>query len=125
MELKSKKIKKAIERVISAKSAYSAAVYDVVSKCKHENVAECDYMPSGWLPALAPERVCLDCGLAEEGWGCGYQLLTSRHTVRIDREELWKLVTVRFFQDEDIPRLLRREVTFNDLLCHKLGLGGE
>lgn len=45
--------------------------------CPHEHVIETDYVPQTFLPSLKPRRLCLDCGVEEEGWGAGWQVLTA------------------------------------------------
>lgn len=45
-------------------------------------------------------RVCLDCGLTDEGWGCGYQVLTParEHIGRISRDKLLNIRTASLWQ---------------------------
>jgi hypothetical protein len=45
--------------------------------CKHAHVAEFKYRedPFGHNHT-PPYRVCADCGFAEYGWNCGWQILT-------------------------------------------------
>ena len=47
----------------------------LMSKCPHsfEALREADSASSSF--GTPPFRVCIDCGLAEEGWGCGYRKL--------------------------------------------------
>lgn len=63
-------IKDAIRHLNSAKRAYAETVKAVVLRCEHSHVAECIEIQPEW-------RICLDCGLTDEGWGCGYQLLRN------------------------------------------------
>jgi hypothetical protein len=66
----------------------------VCSTCKHEYIAECSEMDG------ADWRICLDCGLTEEGWGCGYEILIaeSERVGTIDRDKLLQLRTVSLWQ---------------------------
>ena len=45
--------------------------------CKHpkDKIVGYKYKDYSYLGALSPYRVCSECGLAEEGWGCGYKIL--------------------------------------------------
>jgi hypothetical protein len=45
-------------------------------------------------------RICLNCGLTDEGWGCGFQRLTNdpKFVGRISHDELLKLRTVSIWQ---------------------------
>jgi hypothetical protein len=67
-------------------------------ECPHplEQIREAPHLtdPLGMNFHRAPFRVCLDCGLAEEGWGCGYHGLAPRnHTVpEVTREQGFALV---------------------------------
>ena len=57
--------------------------------CPHSDLMEVDYRsdPFGGHNHSPPWRVCKDCGFAEEGWNCGYQVLRTRNEVpRVTRE---------------------------------------
>lgn len=59
-------------------NAIDIAISEMQSQCPHplEQIREAEYVRStGWSDAQAPFRVCVDCGLAEEGWGRGYESL--------------------------------------------------
>ena len=66
------------ERVIAinAEQAQLREEKEILTKglqeqCTHEVVIELDSTP--------PHRLCLMCGVEEEGWGCGYKRLNERH----------------------------------------------
>jgi hypothetical protein len=71
--------------------AYKAALNDIQKSCKHANMVECDYIVrySTW----PPRRVCKDCGLAENGWHCGYQRLRTKHEYTDTLREFVPLVS--------------------------------
>lgn len=47
--------------------------------CTHDGVVyEHAYRAEGSLPAQPPWRVCETCGFSEEGWSCGFQILTGK-----------------------------------------------
>lgn len=62
-------------------------------RCKHARVIETRYEEESYVSYAKPEfRVCLACGFAEEGWRCGFQILTAKpERTRVDREEAYKL----------------------------------
>ena len=48
-------------------------------ECKHERIAEVPYKSDPYgHNHIRPYMVCEDCGFAEGGWSCGYQILTGR-----------------------------------------------
>jgi len=49
-------------------------------QCEHSRVIETDYVAQTFLPSLKPRRLCLDCGIEEEGWGAGYHVLIAEPT---------------------------------------------
>jgi hypothetical protein len=55
-------------------------------ECLHTSVVEADYESPSWGPAYPPFRVCKNCGLAEKGWGCGYQVLRGPRVHIVSRD---------------------------------------
>jgi hypothetical protein len=53
---------------------HAAALAAFQKACPHECVLETP-MRDGYFTTHPPMRVCVTCGWAEEGWGCGYGLL--------------------------------------------------
>lgn len=68
-----------LEQKRQLQAAIEGAVAQMQSECPHqlEQIREANYEedPLGGCYHQAPFRVCIDCGLAEEGWGSGYKLL--------------------------------------------------
>lgn len=74
------------ERFIAMKSEYERARVDAQLACVHEHLLEAPHY-DGIVFNRPPFRVCTDCGLAEEGWGCGYQILKGEaHDRGVTRE---------------------------------------
>lgn len=121
VDLSSQAIQRARSAVLAARLELARAVYRIASRCKHSKIAECNYGHREYSSSAPPARLCLQCGLWEEGWGCGYYVLNTVTPVMLSREELSRLATVRIYEDDKGP-LLRREVVLNDLLRSKLGL---
>jgi len=71
---------------------------ETVCNCKHpkESIRELSDTEACGLPWL----ICMDCGLAEEGWGCGYKKL--RHgeysSDRISHKEFHEIATKKVYQ---------------------------
>lgn len=67
----------------SQAAAFAEQAHELVERvqreCTHpaDGIYEAPYVKAGWLSAQPPYRVCLRCGWAEEGWGCGWQLLRT------------------------------------------------
>jgi hypothetical protein len=57
----------------TAINAFAVAIKQIQKSCKHEQMVERDHYTI--ISTFPPARVCKDCGLAEEGWGCGYSRL--------------------------------------------------
>lgn len=81
------------QKLIAAKEAHKSNIRAVQAICLHPNVVECDYQPlfSGSLP---PRRMCLYCGLEEDGWGSGYKKLKdikTRKVIEVERDTLYQL----------------------------------
>lgn len=99
---------------------FNEAVIENQLACNHKNLAECDYYKiAEWLDAHPPIRICLDCCLTEEGWGCGYIVLTGK-AGSIDRDDLFKKRLGKMIMDRDKGHLLRKEVTLSELIKGKI-----
>lgn len=95
------KLKAAYERnqraVHRAKLKVKDSLLALIEACPHDNVLEGDYREGYLGTSQPPFRVCTTCGLAEEGWGCGYTLLPNapaRSVVETRRETARKGVNV-------------------------------
>lgn len=83
-------IEQAKQEVQKAIESYRTVVIAAQLSCLHDKLYECEYIPSGSFGyALRPMRVCNDCGLSEEGWGCGYTILIGE-AITISRENVYK-----------------------------------
>jgi hypothetical protein len=122
MRLTSKTIVAAQDKVKSTKIKEEQVTLKVVLDCKHKDLAECEYQPSDWGPAYAPLRMCLNCGLAEVGWGCGYKVLTTDSLIKkIDRDMVYRLRTYTI-NDDHKSLLIRKEKTLAEIIQEELGL---
>jgi hypothetical protein len=95
MKLTNESINDKLLRVVDAQKDLERTIESVQATCEHNNVAECEYKSSEFFNALPPMRVCLDCGLSEEGWGCGFRILREKiaglQPRRISREDLYSI----------------------------------
>lgn len=68
-------------RLAAAEAELEAARIEMQLACAHRHVAEydCRSDPYGHNHT-PPYRVCVDCGFAEYGWGCGWKILTRAAT---------------------------------------------
>lgn len=106
-------IERALAALNAAKKTLKSAVATQQKKCKHVKIAECDYVPSNGYGAFVPIRICLSCGMTEEGWGCGYIVLKGT-AVPIDRNELYTKRQGLMILDKHKGPLLRKELTVVD-----------
>ena len=53
-------------------------IQEKIVSCDHPlcQIRECDFEKLNYLGSLPPRRVCLKCGLGEEGYGAGYHFLS-------------------------------------------------
>ncbi len=95
MKLTNESINKQLLKLKEAQVALEDTINSVQSGCSHDNIAECDYEPSEFFNASPPMRVCLDCGISEEGWGCGFKVLREKVAGltprKISREDLYSI----------------------------------
>lgn len=95
MKVRNKQINQAKDELIEAGKHFALVIKQVQESCRHTDIAECEYEPGTYFAyAQAPWRVCIDCGLAEEGWGSGYGVLIDRSGFgvrKISRTDLFKL----------------------------------
>lgn len=74
------------EAVAYAKAIQEQARIALQLACTHNLVAE--YRSH----SCAPFKVCLRCGFAEKGWGCGYKILTATRLYEESLYEAWPLM---------------------------------
>lgn len=95
---------------------WNSTIARVQEDCKHEELAEADYVAStDYSYARPPTRVCLNCGMAEDGWGCG-NLALRGHTRPITRDEFYKLWRGLRISREMQGPLIRKETTVAQLV---------
>ncbi len=74
---------------------------DTICSCKHpkESIRELPSLDTGHGYQF-PFLICTDCGLAEEGWGCGYKSLKHGEygSQKIDSKVFNRIVTKRVLQ---------------------------
>jgi hypothetical protein len=107
------------EQVTDAEKMLVTATYFAITQCKHTTVGEAPYKPNNHLRSLPPFRVCMSCGLTEEGWSCGYIVLDAELTYNLTRDQGYDLRTV-LVEDDDKGPLLRKETTLQQLVKKKL-----
>lgn len=105
MKVKNKEILKRLSSVQKAEDKLDEVVNKVQASCPHNNIAECDYQPSEFFSANPPIRICLECGLSEEGWGCGYSVLVEKQNGlslrQISRDTLYSMRVGKFIRQGD------------------------
>lgn len=69
MKLNNDAINSALHEMQTARNVAQLIIQSQQSKCKHKTIAECEYRPEGIVSyAQPPIRVCVDCGISEDGW---------------------------------------------------------
>jgi len=114
-------IRAALDDVKRAKENLLGAIYAVTSACAHDSVGEAPYQYNDHLANSPPKRVCMHCGLVEEGWSAGYLVLKNELVFKLTRDQVYDLRTVQIDQEDKGP-IIRKEVTLNKLLADKLGI---
>lgn len=95
---------------------YYRAVAMQQRRCTHRHVAEAPYQHSDYGNSFPPMRICLVCGMVEDGWCCGYIVLKNDAERAISREDLYTLRTGLHVTADHKGPLLRREVTVPELV---------
>lgn len=108
------------ESINLLRSEYKMLLIEVQATCSHEHVVERDYFKiAPWMDAHRPVRICKECGLCEEGWGCGYIVIKNPVTVeRIGRDMEYHYCRGKRIFDADKGPLLRKEKSVIELLGH-------
>jgi hypothetical protein len=116
MQLTNKEIVKRLADLKRVKADFDVFVIQVQIDCLHDHIAEWD------TAASAPLRVCLHCGLTEEGWGCGFIVLKNKTELgvpTIDQKRYYELRQGAYIRDDDKGPLLRKEITLEALISKK------
>lgn len=83
MQLQNDDYSNAKSLVDMAKGHFEALVREHQAICPHEDIAECDYQPEGIITySQPPIRMCLYCGISEDGWQIHKILKTPKSGVR-------------------------------------------
>jgi hypothetical protein len=126
MELNSPVIRNATRAVARAVARRKEAICKTIAECSHVQVGECEHLPSRTTfgSPTPPARICLNCGITEDGWHCGYLILKNPLVIPVTRDDVYALRTVHFHADDQGP-LLRHELSVLDMVRDKLGLREE
>lgn len=119
MNLTNENINRTINLLESAKALFKHQVQIEQIACEHKHQAECNYKKYEVLDYCdPPKRICLDCGLTEEGWGCAYIVLSNQSPFvgNIDRNVLNSLHVGLNITDEMKGPLLRKEKTLEQMI---------
>lgn len=82
MKLNNEAITLALRDVQTARNVAQRVIQNQQSKCKHSVVAEGEYQPEGIISyAQPPIRVCVNCGISEDGWQLHKILKTPEYGV--------------------------------------------
>ena len=69
---------KAVAQLERAKAKLEEERIKMQLDCKHESVVEIPHTSSSvYAYTSPPYKICVDCGFAEKGWDCGYQILVK------------------------------------------------
>jgi hypothetical protein len=107
------------DQVTEAEKHLVTATAIAIEQCSHSTIGEVPYKDNRWLASLPPFRVCMSCGLTEDGWGCGYLVLTAKLAYNLTRDQGYDIRTV-IIEDDDKGPLLRKETTLQQLVKKKL-----
>lgn len=114
------RIPQALKTLNDAKTIYRQTIALIQTVCQHKNLVECEYKDHGRFGYSPPYRMCTNCGLAEEGWGCGYTVLKDSITTEpvnpITRDELFTNRVGILIKDEDKGQLLRKEISVERMI---------
>jgi len=119
IELKNKRILRAHNRVAQEEEKRRTTCIEEILKCDHSDIAEANARYDAWGGADPEFRICLKCGLGEEGWGIGYSLLESEEVKNISRENAWKIYTAYINDDSKQAAYLSLETWLHTESCLK------
>lgn len=106
--------------VNKASQELRAYICETQVSCKHPTVVEAPAIHSPYGRSTPPFRVCMQCGMSEEGWGCGYIVLHGEPgrelTTVPTRAELNAHTRGLHIAERDKGPLLRGETTVEQLI---------
>lgn len=88
----------------------------VQRRCKHPKIGEAPYQHSEYGASYPEVRVCLHCGMTEDGWGPGFQVLKEDHPIQVSRDEVNQLAIGLRVTDDHKTRLLQKRGTVADFV---------
>lgn len=105
MKIASKDINQKLAKLRKAQEELDQTIEKVQNECPHDSIAECDYKQMEFFDSLPPLRICLDCGLSEEGWGCGFRVLKEKtqglQPRKIARDDLYSIRCGKYISQGD------------------------
>lgn len=112
--LKNERLNQLIEEKKVFAQRFDRAIKEEQVKCKHTDQAECDYQSS--LSVFPPIRICLHCGMSEDGWGGGYYVLTAKNVSHISRDDLYGLRLGLMIHSHEKTLLAQKKKTLKQLI---------
>lgn len=113
MKLRNQYINDALAEVKKARRELDKTVIKYQCACSHEHKAECN-------STSPPVRMCLSCGLSEDGWGSGFHVLKHSDTdlsLPILSYDAWLGSRVGLYiKDHHKGPLIRKEITLHQLI---------
>lgn len=82
-------------------------------ECTHEALIETPFMAAcAFWHATPPQRICVICGLIEEGWGSGYKKLNKGTLLRVvkDRNEFRRYRELKPLATTVIPEDMKGKI---------------
>lgn len=122
-ELTNSVLKEEHERYAQARKRYKDILKQTQKSCPHDYVYLREhYKIANWLDAHSPVRVCARCGLAEQGWGCGYLVLGKGQVIgKITCKEEARLSYGANILEHHKSAILRREKTIGQVIDDFIG----
>lgn len=87
-----KRLKAVNTKIKSLKQEKQKLRKQLSASCTHPAlyVRERPYRTYNYGPATPPTRICILCGVTENGWGCGHKILL-KHTGEITADEFQRI----------------------------------
>lgn len=91
-----KRLKAINTKIKSLKQEKEKLRKQLSASCTHPAlyVRERPYQAFSYGPCMPPKRICILCGVTENGWGCGHKILL-KHTGKITAAE-FRQIEARF-----------------------------
>lgn len=121
-KLQNEEINRAIDEVKKAQKNLLKIVVAAQKVCEHKHLAEGPPSNTRFF-AGPPQRICMQCGMVEDGWGRGYTTLLNPSAERLPQLSHFELnslhrgLTIYIHDKEDI---WAGKLTVQDLLSRLL-----